>query len=564
MMNPGQAQFAGLGNLVARNASMPDDEFVRSATNFVEKTGVSPIDQLAETYRRVMARKNAMIQQGLQAGAQVRSQPPTVKDEIDLQALSLGIGSQPHQYLASGGLVAFDKGGAAQSEPLSVEDIKALSDDAMGFGVGPEFGFTDPADLTMDQLRVERSNALNVTAYPPDGQELARQGRLIGIVVSPYDSAEVRTEKFQRIRDAIAAAKQRESQPRAEIPTVESDAVQRAFSPTGQAQRVAEGRSLSPPAAAPAARPGAPAARPGAAAAGTTSPAASRPGTPGVDTSTMKAAKEYETQAQENIKGLEGRGRPSSEELELRRALLAAQEAEREPRVEYKEPEGMTARELFQLASFDPTKGQWMGSLAGKAAGVLTAREAKAEEFRKLNREIDTANRRLNTAIAAQRLAYSTNDRQAQQAADQAVMNAKMELRKAMFESAKTERQLVVQEREAGAKERQAEASVTSAAAQKETAGEARKFKKDKELGDAIQEAAKIDNAYMLQNAPNRAEYMRADTAGKAKMIEDARVKYVIERAGMFATEAEIRKQMKAGQGTTTPAAGADPLGIRR
>ena len=498
-----------------------------------------------------------MIQQGLQAGAQVRSQPPTVKDEIDLQALALGIGSQPYQYLASGGLVAFDKGGAAQSKPLSMGDIEALSDDAIGFGVGPEFGLTDPAALVADELRIEQNNALNATAYPPDGQELARQGRLIGIVVSPYDSPAVRAEKFQRIREAAAAAKQRESQPRAEIPTVESDAVQRAFSSTGQAQRVAEG--------APAARSGVPAARPaaaarsGAPAAGTTSPAASRSGTPSANTPTMEAAKEYEKQAQENIKGLEGRGRPSTEELELRKALLAAQEAEREPRVEYKEPEGMTARELFQLASFDPTKGRWMGSLAEKAAGVLTAREAKAEEFRKLNREIDIANRKLNTAIAAQRLAYSTTDRQAQQAADLAVMNAKLELRKAMFELAKTERQLVVQEREAGAKETQAGASMRSAKAAEAAAA----LKPDLALAAQQREAnasMKADPAYkaIQDELTNAATVLRAAPTNPQLIIR-------YQKAQQAAAALARKHGVVVGEeAPAAPAAGTDPLGIRK
>lgn len=448
-------QFAGLGNLVARNASMPDDEFVRSATNFVEKTGVSPIDQLAETYRRVMAKKQAMTQQGLQAGAQMRGQPQTVKDEIDLQALALGIGSQPYQYLASGGLVAFDKGGAARSEPLSVADTEALSDDAMGFGVNPEFGLTDPADLTLDQLRVDRSNAFNATAYPPDGQELARQGRLIGIVVSPYDSAEVRTEKFQRIRDAIAAAKQRESQPRAEIPTVESDAVQRAYSSTGQAQRVAEGATAGRAVASSA----------GTRSLGTrTSSSAGRTTEAGTPTPTPSDLKEYIDAGQAAIKGLEGRGVPSEDVKKYREALLAAQEAEREPRAEYKEPEGMTARELLQLASFDPTKGKWMGSLAEKAAGVLTAREAKAEEVKKLNREIDTANRRLNTALAQQRLAYATGDQKAKEEADRAVLNARVALREKVIQFGFEAEKIGVQKEQARAANRQAAAAETAAA----------------------------------------------------------------------------------------------------
>jgi hypothetical protein len=147
--------------------------------------------------------------------------------------------------------------------------------------------------------------------------------------------------------------------------------------------------------------------------------------------------------ANAGIAGMEGRGKVTPEELQLREALLAAQQAERQQPVEYKEPEGLTTREMLQLASFDPTKGRWMGSLAEKAAGVMSAREAKAEEAKKANREIDAANRKLNTALAQQRLAYSVGDRQAREAADQAVLNARIALREKVidfgFKSSDTE-----------------------------------------------------------------------------------------------------------------------------
>ena len=149
------------------------------------------------------------------------------------------------------------------------------------------------------------------------------------------------------------------------------------------------------------------------------------PGTPAVPPDIAQ----YVAAGEAAIKGMEGRGRPSPEVLELRKAALAAQEAEREPRVEYKEPTGLTAKEFFQLASLDPTKGRWVQSLAEKAAGVTSAREAKAEEFRKLNREIDAVNRRLNTALAQQRLAYASGDQKAKEDADLAVLNARMALR---------------------------------------------------------------------------------------------------------------------------------------
>lgn len=148
-----------------------------------------------------------------------------------------------------------------------------------------------------------------------------------------------------------------------------------------------------------------------------------------------------------------GRGVPSAEELELRKALLAAQEAERLSPMEYQQPRGLTGREMLQLASFDPTKGRWVQSLAEKAAGVTGAREAKAEEARKANREIDIANRRLNTALAQQRLAYASGDRKAKEDADVAVANARVALREKVIDFGLRSRQVGAQERQAGAAE---------------------------------------------------------------------------------------------------------------
>jgi hypothetical protein len=247
---------------------------------------------------------------------------------------------------------------------------------------------------------------------------------------------------------------------------------------------------------------------------------------------------------------MEGRGKVTPEELQLREALLAAQQAERQQPVEYKEPEGLTTREMLQLASFDPTKGRWMGSLAEKAAGVMSAREAKAEEAKKANREIDAANRKLNTALAQQRLAYSVGDRQTREAADQAVLNARIALREKVidfgFKSSDTESRRI-----------SAEAARTSAGAAVTSAGQralSDTFRKDKELGDAIQEAeTKITNASMLQG-PRATEYIKADTATRESMLKEERLRYVLTRAGMFASEAEIRQRMGAG---AAPGAGA-------
>jgi len=518
MFNPGQSQSGGLGSALAQGSGVPDDQFARLATQSMQQTGVTPIAMLADLARRITAKKNAMMNQGLQAGAQMARKPATLKDEINQEALALGIGSQPYGY-AGGGLVAFEYGGKAEEEPLTTEDVES-------------------ADLT-DYM------AQAADAFPADSQEIARLGREFGIDLSPRDSAEVRARKIAEIRQ------------QAEI--------QRAFNPQGQLSRVREGAAAA--AAAAAARPPAAATTRSLASnssstgkgdqtstrQGTTPPAAA-PAVPADIAEYMKAANA-------GIAGMEGRGKVPPEELQLREALIAAQQAERQQPVEYKEPEGLTTREMLQLASFDPTKGRWMGSLAEKAAGVMSAREAKAEEAKKANREIDAANRKLNTALAQQRLAYSVGDRQTREAADQAVLNARIALREKViefgFKSSDTESRRI-----------SAEAARTSAGAAVTATGQRAlgdTFRKDKELGDAIQEAeTKITNASMLEG-PRRVDYLRADTATKERMLKEERLAYVLRRAGMFASEAEIRQRMGLGaaSGAGAGAGRPDPLSIR-
>jgi hypothetical protein len=493
MFNPGQSQSGGLGSALAQGSGVPDDQFARLATQSMQQTGVTPIAMLADLARRITAKKNAMMNQGLQAGAQMARKPATLKDEINQEALALGIGSQPYGY-AGGGLVAFKYGGESEEEPLTAEDVES-------------------ADLT-DYM------AQAADAFPADSQEIARLGKEFGIDLSPRDSAEVRARKIAEIRQ------------QAEI--------QRAFNPQGQLSRVREGAAAA--AAAAAARPPAAATTrslaTGPSPAGKGNQTNTRQGTtPPAAAPTVPAdIAEYMKAANAGVAGMEGRGKVTPEELQLREALLAAQQAERQQPVEYKEPEGLTTREMLQLASFDPTKGRWMGSLAEKAAGVMSAREAKAEEAKKANREIDAANRKLNTALAQQRLAYSVGDRQTREAADQAVLNARIALREKViefgFKSSDTESRRI-----------SAEAARTSAGTAVTSAGQralSDTFRKDKELGDAIQEAeTKITNASMLQG-PRATEYIKADTATRESMLKEERLRYVLTRAGMFASEAEI------------------------
>jgi hypothetical protein len=127
---------------------------------------------------------------------------------------------------------------------------------------------------------------------------------------------------------------------------------------------------------------------------------------------------------------MQGAGTVSDEEKQFRQALLEAMQAERQPPQEYKEPKGVSGRELLELAgSLNLEKGEGFGSLARGAAGILEKREAKKTEAMKANREIDAANRKLRTAVAQQQLAYASGDRQAKQAADAAVAKARYDLR---------------------------------------------------------------------------------------------------------------------------------------
>jgi hypothetical protein len=158
------------------------------------------------------------------------------------------------------------------------------------------------------------------------------------------------------------------------------------------------------------------------------------------------------------FKTMRGAGTVSDEEKQFRQALLEAMQAERQPPQEYKEPKGVSGRELLELAgSLNLEKGEGFGSLARGAAGILEKREAKKAEAMKANREIDAANRKLRTAVAQQRLAYATNNRQAQQAADAAVAKARYDLRAA-------EVNLGLESRKVGAQETTARAAQTSAA----------------------------------------------------------------------------------------------------
>jgi hypothetical protein len=162
------------------------------------------------------------------------------------------------------------------------------------------------------------------------------------------------------------------------------------------------------------------------------------------------------------FKTMQGAGGVSDEEKQFRQALLEAMQAERQTPQEYKEPKGVSGRELLELAgSLNLEKGEGFGSLARGAAGILEKREAKKSEAMKANREIDAANRKLNTAVAQQRLAYATGDRQARETADAAVAKARFELRKLEVQTGLDSRKVAAQEQNARAAETSARTRAT-------------------------------------------------------------------------------------------------------
>ena len=466
MLNPGQAEPGGLGNLIAQqpsqgatptgiNPMMPQmapldgGQLLRMIEQNMQQNNSTPIAALAEISRRLTQAKNAKMEEGRRAAAMLAGQPATIKDELVQQALMAGIGSQPYEF-AGGGLVAFENGGmTTQEPPLTTEDIDTAGlGDRMAFGVDPQFYLGEPVETKESFLdRIIR-----------EARERIREAR-----ERRQREEEARNEAWLR-ENAPVAVENRDAPPKLATDFERPPYERRGVVPAAGAGVVpAAGAGVVP-----------------AAGAGAGAGAGARPAPPDP---TAAAIAEYLKQGQEAITGMEGRGKVPAGELELRKALLAAQEAERQAPMEYQQPRGLTGREMLQLASFDPTKGRWVQSLAERAAGVASAREARAEEAKKTNREIDVANRRLNTALAQQRLAYASGDRKAQEDADLAVANARVALREKVV-------QLGFESRKVGAQERQARAAEIAAS----------------QRGEATETKAEADRANRIRTAISDAQ----------------------------------------------------------
>jgi hypothetical protein len=240
---------------------------------------------------------------------------------------------------------------------------------------------------------------------------------------------------------------------------------------------------------------------------------------------------------------MQGAGTVSDEEKQFRQALLEAMQAERQPPQEYKEPKGVSGRELLELAgSLNLEKGEGFGSLARGAAGILEKREAKKTEAMKANREIDAANRKLRTAVAQQQLAYASGDRQAKQAADAAVAKARYDLRVA-------EVKLGLESRKVGAQETAARRPVSGTSEESVDLKRMQAMRADgryKGLSDRYADALKT-----LEVAPNNPRAQQRFRDAEAALNQLAQ-EFGVARMGST-----------SGQASAAPGASADPLGIR-
>ena len=437
-------------------------------------------------------------QQAIEAAKQMQG---SVAQDVVKKVASSGVGAQPYGF-ARGGIVAFQGGG------LTKDDLERLDEDL----VAEE----EPWERELRRMQGED------VPEPGAGSVYRAIGRALS-----YNSD-------------VAAQRKREAQERA---------IQQAYRDPSRA------RDVAPPAAVPAAtvaRPAGagPAARPPGAGIGGAGPV-TRPARPPAATAGAAAPDDpygLRVASADMFRTMQGAGTVSDEEKQFRQALLEAMQAERQPPQEYKEPKGVSGRELLELAgSLNLEKGEGFGSLARGTAGILEKREAKKTEAMKANREIDAANRKLRTAVAQQQLAYASGDRQAKQAADAAVAKARYDLRVA-------EVKLGLESRKVGAQERTAGAAETSARTRAATSAGNVDFKTDVEVRKAIAAAQKAHPIFpgVRDPAINNAQIQR-----QINMVADQVAPLGVTReqvVGYFST---------SGQASAAPGASADPLGIR-
>lgn len=441
MAQPAASQ--GLASAVAPLRGLPSKALLPI---FAANPNFATLAALSEAQKQEQIAAQVRGQQAIEAAKQMQG---SVAEDLVRQVASSGVGGQPYGF-ARGGIVAFDKGGKTAQPPFPGWEDPLVDENG------------NPRSAS-GRAAVEWRNSRRQAAYEKQ-QEAKRRAEqaprpLSSLSTStgvPIQSVRAAQEWNPVGRGAGETAEQqaeREAR-QGQEPVVPRESFVRQASQASEVSEPAPVTSQAPAATTtpvrPAARlPGAGLAGAGLAGAGPARPPAATAGTAAPDDPYgLRAA------SADMFKTMQGAGTVSDEEKQFRQALLEAMQAERQPPQEYKEPKGVSGRELLELAgSLNLEKGEGFGSLARGAAGILEKREAKKAEAMKANREIDAANRKLRTAVAQQRLAYASGDRQAKQVADAAVAKARFELREKEIAAGQRDRQIAAQERTARAAE---------------------------------------------------------------------------------------------------------------
>ena len=515
MAQPAVSQ--GLASAVAPLRGLPSKALLPI---FAANPNFATLAALSEAQKQEQIAAQVRGQQAIEAAKQMQG---SVAQDVVKKVASSGVGGQPYGF-ARGGIVAFDKGGTtAQSQ--EERDRQAILDALRRAG------------YTAQELAAAGFDVISMPARALMGvyNTLARGPRAFGLNL-PF-IGEDSPELISSMTPAMDAVRRREIE-RKMTPELADAMLAGSSRPPVTPQAPAATTTPVRPAGPAGAGPARPPAGAGLAGAGPARPPAATAGTAAPDDPYgLRAA------SADMFKTMRGAATVSDEERQFRQALIEAMQAERQPPQEYKEPKGISGRELLELAgSLNLEKGEGFGSLARGAAGILEKREARKTEAMKANREIDAANRKLRTAVAQQRLAYASGDRQAQQAADAAVAKARFELREKEIAIAQRDRQIAAQETAAS---RPLSGSSDEALVVKRMQAMRADGRFDG-LSKAYEEAVKLLN--IAPNNPRLQQRVRDAEAAINQLAQEYGV---------------ARMSPTSGQASAAPGASADPLGIR-
>lgn len=442
MAQPAVSQ--GLASAVAPLRGLPSKALLPI---FAANPNFATLAALSEAQKQEQIAAQVRGQQAIEAAKQMQG---SVAEDLVRQVASSGVGGQPYGF-ARGGIVAFDKGGTTAQPPFPgwedpLVDENGNPRSASGRAAvewrnsrrQAAYEKQQEAKRRAEQAPRPLSSLSTSTGVPIQSVRAAQEWNPVGRGAG--ETAEQRAEREARQGQEPVVPREsfvRQASQASEVsePALVSDA-----QPYPESRAIREARL--------------PAARPAGAGLAGAGLAGAAPARPPVATTAPNDPYGLRAASADMFKTMQGAGTVSDEEKQFRQALIEAMQAERQPPQEYKEPKGISGRELLELAgSLNLEKGEGFGSLARGAAGILEKREAKKAEAKKANREIDAANRKLRTAVAQQRLAYASGDRQAKQVADAAVAKARFELREKEIAVGQRDRQIAAQERTAKAAE---------------------------------------------------------------------------------------------------------------